>query len=196
MVNVESENLLGVVVNHNLSWESNMNGVVSNINRKLALLKRIKGCLPLATHKLFSNSYLWPYIDYCALVWGDSPHVYNILKAHKCVAHTILDVNGKAIRYPENRSHLLFTKLNWMNIFNRVKFKKATMMYKCLNNLAPQYMCNMFNYVTNSQNTRQKDGKTWKCHQAHTRYCLKTASDIVHLMNGTTSILTSIIVLA
>ncbi len=29
------------------------------------------------------------------------------------------------------------------------------MVYKYLNNLAPQYMCNMFNYVTNSHNTRQ-----------------------------------------
>ncbi len=29
------------------------------------------------------------------------------------------------------------------------------MVYKYLNNLDPQYMYNMFNYVTNSHNTRQ-----------------------------------------
>ncbi len=75
--------------------------------------------------------------------------------AQKRVAHTILDVKGKAIRDTENRSHLVFSKLNWINIFNRVKFRKATMVYKCLNNLAPQYMYNMFSYVTNSNNTRQ-----------------------------------------
>ncbi len=157
--NVESENLLGVVINHNLSWESHINGVVSNINRKLALLRRIKGYLPLATRKIFSNSHILPYIDYCSLVWWDSPHVYNILKAQKQVVRTTLDVKGKSIRDPENRSHLMFSKLNWMNIFNRVKFRKATMVYKCLNNLAPQNMCNMFNYVTNSRNTRQSAQK-------------------------------------
>ncbi len=81
--NVESEKLLGVVVKHNLSWESHINGVVSYINRKLALLKRIKGCLPLATRKPLSNSHILPYIDYCSLVWGESPHVYIILKAQK-----------------------------------------------------------------------------------------------------------------
>ncbi len=75
-------------------------------------------------------------------------------KLKKRVAHTILDVKGKAIRDPENRSHLLFPKLNWMNIFNQVKFRKGTMVYKCVNNLAPQYMYNMFNYVTNSHNAR------------------------------------------
>ncbi len=71
-----------------------------------------QGCLLLATCKLFSNSHILPYIDYCSLVWGDSPHVYNILKAKKWVARTILDVKGKAIRDPENRSHLLFSNLN------------------------------------------------------------------------------------
>ncbi len=110
--NVESEKLLGVVINYNLSWKSHINEVVSNIYRKLALLRRIKGCLPLATRKLFTNSHILPYIDYCSLVWGDSPHVYNILKAQKQVAHTILVVKGNAIRDPENRSHLLFSKLN------------------------------------------------------------------------------------
>ncbi len=89
-----------------------------NINRKLALLRRIKGCLALVVGKLFSNSHILPYIDYCSLVWRDLPHVYNILKAQKWVARTISDVKGKAIRDPENRSHLLFSKLNWMNIFN------------------------------------------------------------------------------
>ncbi len=46
-----------------------------------------------------------------------------------------------------------------MNIFNRVKVRKATSVNKCLNNLAPQYMCNMFNYVTNNHNTRQSARK-------------------------------------
>ncbi len=79
---------------------------------------------------------------------------------YRCyMTRKILDVKGKATRNPENRSHLLFSKLNWMNIFNRVKFRKATMVYKCLYNLAPQYMCNMFNYVTNSHNARQSARK-------------------------------------
>ncbi len=171
LVNVESEKLLGVVVNHILSWESHINGLVSNINRKLALLRRIIGCLPLPTRKLFSNSHILPYINYCSIVWADSR---GIFKAQKRIARTILDVKGKAIRDPENRSHLLFSKLNWMNIFNQVKFRKATKVYKCLNNL-----CTMCNYVRNSHKILDRvHRKTWKCHKAHIRYCLKTASDI------------------
>ncbi len=56
---------------------------------------------------------------------------------------TILDVNGKAIWDPDNILDLLFSKLNWSNIFNQVEFRKVTTEHKCLNSLA-QYMCNMF----------------------------------------------------
>ncbi len=56
---------------------------------------------------------------------------------------------------PENRSHILLSQLGWMNIQNRINFRKAVMIFKSLNNLAPQYMINMFNYVPNTVNTQQ-----------------------------------------
>ncbi len=75
--------------------------------------------------------------------------------AQKQLIRTILDVNGKAIRAPENIYHILLSKLGWMNIQNRINFRKAVMIFKSLNNLAPQYMTNMFNYVPNTVNTQQ-----------------------------------------
>ncbi len=38
-------------------------------------------------------------------------------------------------------------KLAWMNIQNCINFRMAVMIFKSLNNLAPQYMTNMFIYV-------------------------------------------------
>jgi hypothetical protein len=153
--NVTSEKLLGAIINNNLSWEEHINKVVSRVNSKLALLRKIKGCLPLAARKMFSNAHILPHMDYCSTVWGDSPHVENLFLSQKRVARTILDVKGKAISEPENRTHLLLSKLNWMSIKDRINFRKATMVYKSLNNLTPQYMSNMFKYVLKSQNTRQ-----------------------------------------
>lgn len=153
--NVDSEKLIGMTVNNNLSWEPHIQGVIGKINSKLALLRRIKGCLPVVTRQMFSNSHILPYLDYCSTVWGDSPYVQDLLLAQKRVARTILDIKGKAIRDPENRTQILFSKLNWMSIQDRVDYRKATMVYKSLNNLAPEYMTNMFKYATNRQNTRQ-----------------------------------------
>ncbi len=50
--NVTSDKLLGVTIDHNLSWEKHITTIVSTINRKLALL-RIKWYMPLSTRKLF-----------------------------------------------------------------------------------------------------------------------------------------------
>ncbi len=44
---VESEKVLGTVANHSLSWEDHINRVVSNSNRKLALL----------------NTHILPHVD-------------------------------------------------------------------------------------------------------------------------------------
>ncbi len=40
--NVTSDKLLGVTIDHNLAWEKHITTIVSTINRKRALLRRIK----------------------------------------------------------------------------------------------------------------------------------------------------------
>ncbi len=74
--NVSTDKLLGVKIIHNLSWEEHINSIVRKINSKLALLRGIKGCLPLETHKMFSGANILPHMDYCSTVRGYSPHVH------------------------------------------------------------------------------------------------------------------------
>ncbi len=51
--NVSSNKLLGITINHNLSWEDHINSIARKINNNLALLRDIKGCLPLEQCKSF-----------------------------------------------------------------------------------------------------------------------------------------------
>ncbi len=41
----------------------------------------------------------------------------------------------------------MFFSLKWMPIHDRIKFCKATMVYKSVNDLAPKYMKDMFTYT-------------------------------------------------
>ncbi len=104
---------------------------------------------------MFSGAHILPHMDYYSTVWGDSPHVHSLQLAQKRVTQSILDVKGKAIRAPANRSHILLSKLGWMNIQNHINFRKAVMIFKSLINLTPKYMPKMFNYAPNTINTRQ-----------------------------------------
>jgi hypothetical protein len=41
-------------------------------------------------------------------------------------------------------------KLRWLPIQNRLEYHKSVLMYKCINNSAPDYLCNLFDMNTNS----------------------------------------------
>ena len=36
---------------------------------------------------------------------------------------------------------MFFEKLEWLTVYNRINYHKATLMFKCINNLAPEYLC-------------------------------------------------------
>jgi hypothetical protein len=44
----------------------------------------------------------------------------------------------------------LFKKLGWLSIQNRLEYHQSVLMYKCINNSAPDYLCNLFDMNTNS----------------------------------------------
>ncbi len=81
-------------------------------------------------------------LDYCTIIWGNSPHINKLLKAKKRAARVILDV-----RDFQTPSSKMFKSLNLMPLKDRVTYRKACMMYKSLNGLAPVYMSEMFKYV-------------------------------------------------
>ncbi len=85
---------------------------------------------------------LIPHLDYCTIIWGNSPHINKLLKAKKRAARAILDVRDFQTPCSE-----MFKSLNWMPLRDRVTYRKACMMCKSLNGLAPVYMSEMFKYV-------------------------------------------------
>ncbi len=70
---------------------------------------------------------------------GSSTHVHSLLQAQKRAAHIILDI--KDTMYP---SREMFSKLNWMPITDRIKYRKAIMVLKSINILAPRYLSDNF----------------------------------------------------
>ncbi len=109
--------------------------------------------------------YMTTFLCYCPLV----EILFEVLKIHmisteiskewsftcsyykKRAAWVILDV-----RYFQTPSSEMSKSLNWMPLRDRVTYRKACMMYKSLNGLAPVYMSEMFKYVyvSHSRDTR------------------------------------------
>ena len=139
---VESEKLLGVHFDRNLSFTKHVDFVCKNISSKIALLCRIKQYLPLQARKLYFNSYILPVIDYCLTVWGNAPklQIERIHKLQKRAARVILDSP------PDSSSKPLFEELGWLTVFERVEYNKAILLYKSMNNMSPTYISSLFNF--------------------------------------------------
>ena len=140
-----SEKLLGLIVDQNLTWNSHVKRVHLQTSRNIALLRRIKNFLPLESRILFYNSFIQPYLDYCSAVWDTCPNSTSLHKLQKRAARIILDKH-----YLEH-STPLFKKLNWIPLPLRFKYRTATLMFKVVNNSAPNYLMKLFKPVKHIQ---------------------------------------------
>ena len=59
----------------------------------------------------------------------------------------------------DTSSRLLLNSLGWDNLASRRADQKANLMYKCINNLAPAYLCNLFVPRTSNYDFRNAEKK-------------------------------------
>ena len=84
---VNGERLLGVEIDHFLSWSSHVQKThTTMIAKHIALLCRIKKYLPHQARQTFYHSFILPHMDYCSTLWGDSSAAERIHKLQKRAA--------------------------------------------------------------------------------------------------------------
>ena len=66
---------LGVMLASDFKWSDHVEYVISKVDQRLGLLRRIKRLWPFTAHQLFYNSLVSPVFDYADLVWGDKNNV-------------------------------------------------------------------------------------------------------------------------
>ena len=115
------------------------------------MLNRICNYVPQSSlHSLFV-CLVTPSLDYCCTVWGGRYiHHDNIL--NKCLKRAARIILQCAFLTP---SVDMFSKLNWLSFSERVKYRKAILVFKCVNRMTPMYMTNLFTPLTHIRETRQ-----------------------------------------
>ncbi len=118
----------------------------------LAKFRQIKSFLPVDTQIKLCQAFVFPHLDYCSCVWG-SAQLEQLFKLQKRDARMIYDL---FIRTP---TASLIKKPNWMPLMDRIKYRKSVMVFKSLNGLAPQYMKDLFHFVSevSCYSTRNSD---------------------------------------
>lgn len=66
----ESDKILGVHIDNNLTWSVHVDFISKKISKNLWLLSRLKDYLTTEHRVQFYKTYIQPHIDYCSTVWG------------------------------------------------------------------------------------------------------------------------------
>ena len=119
-------------------WNAHFMHVSKKVT-SLWLLSQIKNCLSLEYRLLFYNVYIKTQFVYCSIIWGNSSN-YNINKINKLQHTACKIILGKDYTHlAETRNHLKMLSFD-ENVFLR----KAMVMYKIVNNIAPEYLTDFF----------------------------------------------------
>ena len=88
-------------------------------------------------------------MDYCLTVWGSAPkyQLDRLLKLQKRAARMILDMPPDAPSMP------LFQQLGWLNIYERLEYNKAIVLYKSTHGLTPTYISNLFEFPSSERHS-------------------------------------------
>jgi len=136
---VPSEKLLGVYIDPTLTWSTHIDYICKKISQRLGILRRIRHNLTYGARLAFYNCLILSLMDYCCVVWGNTSkgNLDRIHRLQKKAARLILDRESKAPSLP------LFIELGWLPIHDRIKFMRATIVFKALNGLSPSYITDL-----------------------------------------------------
>ena len=156
---VNSEKVLGVMIDNKLTWSHHINHIISKVNSLLALLRRIKKYLDHRTRVTFYNAYILPHFDFCCTIWGSCNNTLknSLLKLQKRAARIILDQTDL-----QKSSCDLFSESGITKIDKRICYHKSLLVYKYFNKSTPSYFDNLLTPLekTSAYNTRLQQKKS------------------------------------
>ena len=120
---------------------------------KKRALKKLKEFVDRDTLVLVYNALIQPHFDYCCEVWNELGKGLGerLQKLQSRAARLIMNFKNE-----HGQSILARTALGWTSLEERRALMKAKLMYKTVDQLAPQRLCNIFQFsnTVNSYNLR------------------------------------------
>ena len=138
---------LGIEVDQFLSWDEHITALIKKISRGIGMLRYGKKYLPLTTVQSMYRSIIEPHFRFCCSVWGvcSGTSLNKLQKLQNRAARIETNSPYDAPSLP------LLRKLGWNPIKELVDIETTMIVYKSINNEAPNYLTSLFERL--SQNT-------------------------------------------
>ena len=152
IVEVKETNLLGVILDENLNWKSEISHVASKVAKSIGIISRCSFCLPKSSLRMLYCSLIYPYFYYCNIVWASTykTNLRRLVILQKCIIRIINKSHFSAHTDPIFKD-LGILKFNDIHLLQLGQF-----MFSCKNSFLPPKFNNNFSQSNQfySYNTR------------------------------------------
>ena len=142
---------LGIYIDADLSGRTQVLRTTASCFAALRQLRTVRRCLPLAAYKSLIVSLVLSRLDYGnATLSGLPDYQYRRLQS-------VINAAARSIfrlRWSDHVTPALM-ELHWLSAVDRVNFKVATLVYRCLHDLAPPYLASSLHRVTELDSRRR-----------------------------------------
>ena len=144
------------MIDDNLKWDSQIKNIQTKISRTLGLLKYTKRCVPTSTLNDMYKGIVEPHLNYCCSVWGScgTTGLDKLQKLQNRAARIVKKSDFDTSAAP------LIQALGWSTVETLIYRETSTMAFKCLNNLAPEYLSECFPKLSACHNRSLRNSKT------------------------------------
>ena len=152
---VSDQKLLGLHINENLNRCSHIDHLCKTVSSKISLLRQLSEYVPAHVQRLFYQGYTLPLLDYGSVIWDSSStaNIERLTNLQKRAARIILNAKFDT---PSSR---MFQKLDWLPMGSRIKYNKAVLTYKALNNMTPEYITKLLTPKSQTHSLNLRSGE-------------------------------------
>ena len=146
---------LVVTMDCNLTYDEHTTQLTSKCIGSLCQINGVKYLFDRRTLITIINSLVFSKLLYCSSVWA------NTTKKNIELLQTVQNFAARIVSGTRKFDHVtpILKQLQWLPVIKQLEVRDATMVFKCLNGLAPPYLCQKFK--TRSEvhncNTRNRD---------------------------------------
>ena len=153
---VNNTKYLGLQVDDQLKWSTHLSSTIKKVSRGIGMLKYSKRYLPKENLIMLYRSLVEPYFRYCCPVWGScsASALDKLQKLQNRAARIVTNSPYDTSALP------LIKSLGWLTIRELIDFETSKMVYKSLNALAPDYLRNIFQKVSEATNRQLRNSST------------------------------------
>ena len=137
---VDSARDLGVIMDSHLTYDSHISYLVSSCLSKLVQINRVKKSFDKDILTLIISSLVFSKMFYCSSVWSNTSK--NNIKKLQLIQNFACRIITGSQKYDHVTP--LVQQLNWLSVNEMLQLRDSVMAFKCVSNLAPDYLCTKF----------------------------------------------------